>query len=538
MAQEQKQSFIKGAAILSAAALIVKVLGLLFSIPLGNIISPEGMSYFYVAYDIFGFFLLLSTTGLPIAVSRMVGAAYSQGRRKEADRAFSVAFWLFFGLGLLGCLMMVFFSEPIAQYVSGISGAAPCIVALAPTMFFISVMSALRGYFQGRSNMVPTAVSQVIEAVSKVIIGVGLALYIISSQNSDSMAAVGAIVGVSISAGLGTLYLTWYWLRQKRRDRDVEGDPLISDSRRQILRNLVVFAVPITLGACFLSMLDLADSRILVDRLMSGAALTEDRTEYLRGVLGHARKFFDLPGAFVVPISTCLLPVLSGAIARRDQKSIDHISTISMRVTFLISIPATLGMLIFSQPICELLLFNKPEAAMSTAPLLMILSIAICFNSTLYTTNAVLQSFDKAVVPVVTMAVGGVVKLILSYTLIGIPEINAMGAAISTVVSYALIMVLNFIAVRKVLPHMESPLKTAFPMVLAALVMAAVSYGVYFLLSLAVGNKIAVVPAIVVAVVVYAFCAVRVKAIRYEDLEMLPKGEVLARLLRVRKPVE
>lgn len=537
MAQEKKQSFMKGAAILTASTLIVKLLGLLFSIPLANFISEAGMSYFYTAYDIFAVFLMLSTAGLPIAVSRMVGTAYSQGRKKEADNVFSVAFWLFFSLGLFGCLIMFFFSEQIARLMNN-PGAGPAIMALAPTLFFISIMSALRGYFQGRSNMVPTAVSQTIEAVTKVIIGVGLALYIIRQYDSDAQAAVGAIIGVSVSAFLGTTYLVSYKLRQKRRDRaERREDEPESAPRKELLVSLVKFAVPITLGSCFLSLLDNIDASIMMERLQSAAGFSLLEAESMRGVLGHARKFFDLPGAFVIPISTSLLPVLSGAVASKDQDSVDHISSISLRVTLLISIPASVGMCLFAEPICGLLLAGRPETAAATAPLLAMLSVAIAFNSTLYTTNAILQAFGKPLVPVFDMAIGGVVKIAISYVLTGLPEINVMGSAISTVVSYFLIMILNFIAIRRTLPNMDSIVKTALPIVFSATVMGGISYGAYWGLCRFLPVWIAVLPAILLAVTVYAVCIVLCKAVVYEDVVILPKGETLARLLHIKKQV-
>lgn len=533
MAQEKKQSFIKGAAILTASTLLVKVLGLLFSIPLANLISTESMSYFYTAYDIFGLFLMLSTAGLPIAVSRMVGTAYSQGRRKEADQVFFVAFWLFFAIGLTGCLAMFFGAEQIAVIMKN-PGAEAAIMALAPTMFFISIMSALRGYFQGRSNMVPTAMSQVIEAVSKVFIGVGLAMYILTRYESDDWAAVGAILGVSVSAFLGTLYLVLYKLRQGRRDRNLPNEQSSGISRKSMLKSLVLFAIPITIGSCFLSLLDLGDMAVLMSRLQQGAGFSLKEAEHLRGVIGHAKKFFDLPGSFVVPISSSLLPVLSGAIASRDQESIDHMSSMSMRVTMLISIPATVGMCIFASPICQLLLMGQPSVALETAPLLATLSIAIMFNSTLFTGNAILQSFNRPTVPVINMAIGGAVKIALSYVLIGIPEINVMGSAISTVVSYLVIMVLNQIALRKNLPHMENIVSMCWPIFLSALAMGIVAYGVYRLEILFLSPKIAVIPAIVIAVAVYVGSAIFFKAITYEDVIMLPKGERLASLLRLK----
>ena len=417
MAQDKKQSFMKGAAILSASTLIVKMLGLLFSIPLANFIDPEGMSHFYNAYNIFGLFLMLSTAGLPVAVSRMVGTAYSQGRRREGDRVFSVAFWLFFSLGLLGCLVMFFGAGQIAQWY-GSPKSNYAIMALAPTLFFISIESALRGYFQGRSNMVPTATSQTIEAVTKVVIGVGLAFAIIQNVEvePDRWAAVGAIVGVSVSAALGAIYLLGFKFFQGRHDRRqhwAEEPPLTT--RQEMLVSLVRFAVPITIGSCFLSLLDTVDGAILLQRLQEGAGLSQEMADWWNGTLGHARKFFDLPGAFVVPISTSLLPVLSGAIASKDKRQVDRISSTALRATLLIGVPSSVGMAIFSRPICQLLLYNQPEVAQEAAPLLTMLSVAIAFSGLLFTTNTILQSFGRATRPVVNMAVGGVVKVVLSH---------------------------------------------------------------------------------------------------------------------------
>lgn len=535
MAQDKKQSFMKGAAILSASTLLVKLLGLLFSIPLANFISPEGMSHFYIAYNIFGLFLMLSTAGLPVAVSRMVGTATSQGRRREADRVFSVAFWMFFCLGLTGCLIMFFGADQIAVWY-GSPEANFAIMALAPTLFFISIESSLRGYFQGRANMVPTATSQIIEAVTKVLIGVGLSFYIIRkfTQDSDRWAAVGAIVGVSISAALGAIYLLGYKFLQGSRDRSrdwAEEPPLTT--HQQMLINLVRFAVPITIGSCFLSLLDTVDGAILLQRLQDGAGFTQDMADWWNGTIGHARKFFDLPGAFVVPISTSLLPILSGAIAAEDKHQVDRISATALRVTLLIGVPSSVGMAIFSQPICQLLLYNQPEVAQEAAPLLTMLSIAIAFSGLLFTTNTILQSFGRATRPVVDMAVGGVIKIVLSYVLIGIPEVAAMGSAISTVVSYVVMVVLNIFAIRSSLPRMDSVTRTTLPLVGSAAVMGGVSYGVYWLLVRVFSPRLAVLPAILVAVVVYAVCVVAFKGVSYDDVVMLPKGNTLARLLHM-----
>ena len=537
MAGERNQSFMKGAAILTASTLIVKVLGLLFSIPLANFISDQGMSYFYAAYDIFTWFLMISTAGLPIAVSRMVGTAWSQGRRAEADRVFSVSFWVFFVLGLGGFLIMYFGADWLGNVFLATPGSGPAIRALSPTMFFISVMSALRGYSQGRSDMVPTAVSQTIEAVTKVAIGVGLALYMIHTLKDSTQAAVGAVLGVSISAGLGTLYLTVYKFRQKRRDRLAGGewDPTCAP-KKELFATLLKFAVPITLGSCFLSLLDVVDSAILMHQLQGPAGFDENTAMFMRTCLGNARKYFDLPGAFVVPISTSLLPILSGAVASRDADGARRMTSLSLRVTLLISLPCSVGMGIFAGPICDLLLPSKPETAAATAQLLTVLSGAIFLSAALMTTNAILQAYGHPVIPVITMAVGGLVKVGLSFLLTAMPQVNVFGSAISTVASYLLIMVLNFLALHRVQPHLGDVWRKALPMLLSSAVMGAASFGLYWALAHVVNSKIAVLAAIVLAVLVYAVCVVRTRAVAYEDLILLPKGETLCRLMRVKKP--
>lgn len=535
MAQEKKQNFMVGAAVLTISTLAVKVLGLLFSMFLANFIETESMAYFYTAYDIFAVFLMLSTAGLPIAVSRMVGTAYAQHRKKEADRVFFVSFWLFFSIGLVGCLAMLFGAEWISDTVMSTPGAAPAVMALSPTMFFISIMSALRGYFQGRSNMKPTAVSQTIEAVTKVIVGVGLALFILQKYDSHDWAVVGAILGISFSAFLGTLYLVLYKIRQSKRDKNEPSvDDELCQSNRELLVHLLKFAVPITLGSCFLSLLDMIDSAILMHRLQSVAGFSEAEANFLKGILGHARKFFDLPGAFVIPISTSLLPALSGAFASKQHDSVNHIVSVSVRVTLLISVPASVGMCLYAEPICGLLLPGNPEAAAATAPLLSLLSLAIAFNCTLYTTNAILQALNHPTVPVLHMALGGVLKITLSYFLNGIPSVNVYGSAISTVVSYLLIMVLNFISIRRVMPDAPPMGRSTLSIVLASLLMGAGSYVCYLLLTVFLPGRVAVLPAIVLAVILYALCAVRLHAVTYDDITMLPKGETLARLLRVK----
>lgn len=536
MSGEQSKSFIKGAAILSAATLIVKILGLAFSIPLANIISVQGMSYFYAAYDIFLFFLILTTGGLPIAVSKMVGAAYAEERYQEMRKIFKVTVCLFFVLGSFCTFCMMFWAEEIAIF-RGNENAVYCIIALAPTLFFMSITSAFRGYFQGLSNMVPTATSQVIEATVKILIGVGLAVYVLNLTQSDQYASAAAIASVSISSAFATFYMIFYKLRANKKEKELLAkDNRATTSSKVILKNLIVFAVPIVIGSCFLSFMDIVDGSILMARLEQLGYALEDR-EWASGILGHAKKFFDLPCAFVVPVATSLLPILSGAVARRDEADMKKFINLSMRVTLALSIPASVAMVIFAFPISNLLLYSNYEAAVGAAPLLTILSLTIAVYSCLFTTNTTLQAFGKSRLPVFHMGIGAVVRVALSFVLIGVPSLNVMGSVISTAVSYIIILSLNLRALNKYAPKWDGLVKCGKSALLSALVMGASSYVVYFVLEIFVGAKISMIVTIPVAIIIYAISALLFKVVRYEDLILIPKGNLIIKIFKLKPSV-
>ncbi len=535
MPKEQKQNFLQGTAILAAATLIVKLLSLLFTIPLANLISVEGMSYFYTAYEIFTLFLILSTSGVPVAVSKLVGAAYAQKKPKEQRRIFNVSLAIFLVSGGVCSFIMMAFSGVIANFM-GNPGAQSTIIALAPTVFFLSVTCAFRGYFQGLSNMIPTATSQVIEAVIKIVVGVGLAMYIMETNGSDQMAATGAIVGVSISASVATIYLFFYklWLNKREKKLILEDTSEVSPTN-VIFKNIITFSIPIIIGSCFLTVLDNIDSAILMARLKDGAGLTESEALTARGLLGHAKKFFDLPTAFVVPISISLLPILSGAVARDDKADIKKFTTLSMRVTLMLSVPASIAMALFSFPISDLLLFNNSEAASGTAPILSLLSMSIAFNTAIYTTNTILQSFGKTKLPVINMAIGGIVKIILSFILVSIPSINVMGSPMSTFVGYVVILSLNLNSMRRHNITWDGMLKSAKGPMISAVIMGVVSFGIYRLIELFIVSKFTILIIIPVAVIIYVLSLFIFKFIKYEDVAYIPKGHIIIKLFKLKQ---
>lgn len=266
----KKNSFFGGAAILTAGIVIVKLIGALYKVPLGNILTDAAFADFNTAYDIYSLLIVISTGGLPVALSKMVSEANALGRTNQVNKVFHLATVAFCILGTISFLIMAVFPRELADAMKN-SQAYWSIMALAPAVFFICPMSALRGYFQGSSLMTPTAISQIIEAICKLVIGLILANAIMKAGKDESLAAAGAILGVSVGVALAMVYM--YWCYRGRIARQKPGRD-VPDSGREILSTLAKLAIPITVGASIIAATNILDSAILMDRLQEGLDMT------------------------------------------------------------------------------------------------------------------------------------------------------------------------------------------------------------------------------------------------------------------------
>lgn len=534
MREQREQSFFRGAAVLTAATFIVKFINIFFSVPLANFLGGEGMGHFYTAYDIFLFFNVLATSGTPVAISRLVSVAYAQGKKREADKIFRTSFVLLTSIGLFGTVVMFVFARQFSQIFMHSDRTMYAIMALAPMTFFMSLSSCLRGYFQGRSNMTPTAVSQVLESTVKLFVGLGLAVWFMNTTACPELGAAGAIVGVSVGAVFAFVFIGWEYLRTIRAEAYDPAEPPVS-STRSILKSILTFAVPVIVGTSFLSFLDLVDAAVMMARLQGAAGIGETEAAILKGLLGNARKYFDLPNALIIPVSTTVLPQLAAVLARKDEAGIRRISRLGLHLTLIFAIPSAAGLCVFAGPICRILLYNQPTDAMNTAPLLAAMSPGIIFAGLLYTSNAMLHAKGRVYEPIINMCIGTVVRIAIVYVFCGIPAVNAMGSAVSTPVSYLVMILLNMRTLHRLIPETPSVLKLALRPLLATVIMVAVSLPVQLLLShLLGGSRMAIVISILVAIAVYAVASVKTGAVTREEVLHLPKGTLIARVLRVK----
>ncbi len=442
--KERKQSFIHGAAVLAVSGVAVKLIGALFKIPLGTILGPVGMASFSVAYNIYALLFVLSTAGVPIAVSKLVSESVARSRYYEAGKIYRVSRLVFVLFGLSGFALLYFF----APQISGIMGnreAYLAVRAISPAVLFVSFSAINRGYFQGLSDMYPTATSEVLEALGKLIFGLLPALYLKRCGCSDFEVAAGAVLGVSSGALLSALFFA---LRKGKFDKTSRGE---SRKAKEILFSLLRMSVPITLGASVISLTNVIDSAIVMNLMQKATMISEERAKWLFGAYNFSSTVFNLPSALVMTLSVSLVPTVSAAFAKGEMKKLSYTVNTGVKFTMLLSMASMCGILALSEGIIDLIYGSGigRECVSVSGQLLAIMSPAIAPLSLVSITNAIHQALGYAQVPVKSCIAGCVVKIVSNLILVAIPEINIYGAAVSTVLCYMTIAVLNLRAVLK-----------------------------------------------------------------------------------------
>lgn len=516
MKNESKGTFLQGAFVLTISTALVKIAGLLFTIPIANMIG-DGMGYFYTAYDIYNMLAVLASAGLPVAVSRMVSETLVRDNTDEADQIYKVSATIFTVVGAVIAAAMFFGANWLAELLKS-PNAALSIRALSFTAFFSFVMSSMRGYFQGHSIMIRTATSQVIEAVCKLVLGCAMAYILMRTELSYAGGSAGAILGVSVGAGLATLYLAFH-MRKMRRNRERSGLPIRSN--RAIAKELFRIAVPVSLGASVMSLVNLIDTFVIMRTLQDGLGYSYELANQLYAVFGNAKKIFNFPSAFIVPFTVSILPVLTAAVTENDREKISANMTNCFKFAFMISIPAGIGMMALAEPIMDIIYFNANDAANAGASMLAVFGLAVILYSVVSITNAILQAFGKVNYPLISLCVGGVVKCLLNAALVGVPSINIMGAPIATCACYVVMIGMNFVFLRKSMTNLRGIAVNTLKTLLAALLMGAAAYGVYAATSPTLGVKLSGLIAIACAVVVYAVLLFAFRATTVSELKSL-----------------
>lgn len=525
---------------LTASTIIIKILGAVFKIPLSNIIGTAAMGDFGVAYNIYALLLTLSTAGLPVALSRMVSEADVTGRHNQVRRTFHVARAAFLTLGAVSTLFMLLLNRQLAAFM-GSPESATAIAVLSPSLLCVCLMSAYRGYTQGLGNMVPTSISQIIETLCKVVFGLSAAAILMSMGKSGSIGAAGGIFGVTVGTVLGLVYIFFASLRMDRRVGRPLASPDVPRTAGETLKQLISIGIPIIIGSCVLNLVALVDTKMIYSRLQNALGYSYETARVLYGTYFNTQTLYNLPSAFAVPMVTSAIPAIAAYVAQRRTKDAGQILGATLKLMNLLAMPMAVGMGVLASPIMGALYGDTEPVA---GQILMVLSAAGYGVCIMMVTNAILQAYGFERLPILSILLGGVCKISVNYVLLGTPGVGILGAAAGNVACYAAITLLNIVFIRRKAPDCPRLLPIFLRPLLASLLMGGVAWGVYTVSDIGLrtlglfqgGRLMLLLPmavSIVIAVAAYLVFVVVFRAITAEELELVPKGEKIGKLLHI-----
>lgn len=531
--------FFSGVLILTISNLLIKLIGMMYKIPLAHILDDYGMGIFNAAYQVYVWFYMISTAGLPIAVSILISESRARGNFKETKRIFKITMLLFLAIGLFGMSVMIFGSGFFSKHFIGNPECFLSIIAIAPTLFFICISSAVRGYFQGYQNMFPTAISQLIEALGKLVLGILFAKYAIDRGYPLYIVAAFSIAGLTVGAAVGMIFLVISKLFFKSDVYDLEyvnenSEAAVASPTGKIIKRLIVLAVPITISASVMSLTNLIDVVIINRGLISIGFTAEEATALYGNYTGLCVPMYNFPPILIYPISYSIIPLISAANEAKDRIKAQLVMNSSLRVTAVLAIPCALGLSVMAEPILKLL--YRAEQAEKAAPYLSILALSVFFVCMLSITNAMLQACKHERKPIYSMLTGAAVKLVTSFILIRMPIGNGSflgmyGTPISTFLCYLVITVMNFAFLAKYVGVIPNVTKVFIKPLGASIICIGFARVFFEIICNYLPYKLSTLIAIASAVPVYVVMTFLIKAIDKDDVLLLPKGKKIYAIL-------
>ena len=535
MAEEKvkvkKETFMQGVMTIMFSQILIKVLGLIYTLYLTNRdgFGDAGNAIYISGYQIYALLLTISSIGVPNAISKLVSERLALGDSKGANKIFKVALATFGIIGAIGTMLLFFGAHTIAYNWIQISEAELTLVALSPAIFFVSISSVFRGYFNGRRTLKITARAQTLEQIFKTILTIVMVeIVAYATSTSTEMMAAGANLATTIATFSSFAYMFIYY-RVKRKEIGNEIAQTTNykyEDVKTIVKKILMVSIPLTLSSIMTSFNKNIDS-FTVKRILSTYMASDVATKLYGQLSGKVDTLTNLPLAVNIAFATALVPAISAAKAKNDRETATKRTSFSLLTSMLIGLPCVVGMIVFAQPILNLLYPNANQGAL----LLQLISVSVIFSILDQTINGALQGFGKVMVPAIALGIGCVVKLILNLILLPIPELNVYGAAIGSIACHAVAFTIVFNVLKKYvkldLPFNKFVIKPA----IATTIMGICSYTVYLLLKGIISGRLATIVSILFAAIVYVLAVLALKIYNKEDIYMLPKGEKIYNIL-------
>jgi len=534
----KKNSFIKGATILGLAGIFIKILGAAFKLPLFNWIGAEGSSYFMAPYPIYNWLLVVSTAGIPTAIARLIAEKETEGDTHGIFRIVTSIIKPIIGVSVLIFAILFFGAKPISSWV-GLPEAEVAFRTIAPALLFVPIMSVFRGFFQGIQKMQGFAITQIVEQMARVAVGLGLAYVIwFSMDGGAANAAAGATFGASAGAFVGFIvsYSIYKYIKRKTYHEELKGPATHTlDSTWDIIKQVLVISIPITIGASIMPTMNSVDLMLVVNRLND---IGVENAKDLYGILtGFAVTIVNFPQILtaslqisLVPATTQLFVVYQKTGSEEDRKHLSDTVSAGIKTALIIGVPCAIGLVTLAEPVMMLLFSSQPESAVIGGEILRVLGWDLIFLAVYQSTTGILQGIKMQMKPALNLGIGMIFKVVLTYVLVGNPNFGIQGAAISTVVAFAVASSLNVWTLAKQDYLHFNIFKLALKPIISGFVMGAFVLVAFNPIAGVLGSKLATLVTIMVAAVIYGVLIIMTKTLSHEEYEMLPGGRRLKKL--------
>lgn len=531
--------------ILAAASIISRIIGMLYRLPVTNIIGDQGNSYYSAAYEVYNIILLISSYSLPLAVSKVVSAKVALGEHKNAWRSFKAAMYMSLVVGAVASAITFFGAGFFTGTLLNTPESELCLKVLALAIFVMAVMGVLRGYFQGMGTMMPTAVSQVIEQLVNAVVSIVAASMLYSYGASLDQAkgitdgtggavygAAGSTLGTSLGAVAGLIFLVIVMLMYNRvLQKNLRKDQVSQvQSYSSMLRMLVLTIVPVILSTAVYNISGFIDQGVFKFLMLDVQNMDKDMVDVYWGIyVGKYKLLTNVPIAVASALSSSVIPALTRARMAGNRKEMRRKTENAIRMVMLICIPSAFGLTALGGPVLDLLNWNTDPSA----PIMFLIgSAAVIFYGLSTLTNGILQGIDHMQIPVRNAVIALASHLVVLVVLVQFAGIHIYGAVISYMFFAFLMCILNGLAIRKYLHYRQEVKRTFLIPGVASLIMALAVWLLYTPLENLMGNKPATLLCLVLAVLIYGFFVLFLRGITEEEMRAFPKGYLLVKVLK------
>lgn len=518
------QSIAKGFAILSIAGIMVKILSIFYTPVLKRIIGEAGLGVYNSVYSVYTVLYVIANSGIPVAISKNISELLALGRYKDVVKSFKIARILLFIIGLILSLFMFIFAAPLSKFfTNGKLEIELALKALSPTILITCILSSYRGYFQGRSNMKPTAISQILEQIFNIVFSLGFA-YILFNKYGMEAGVAGATVGTTLGALIAVIILILFYERNKKLRIVKESRHVIkSYSSNKLLRKIILYSIPVTLCVVMQNMGNLIDNK-MVSMMLPKIGMNDN---IIKSWLYQYNTLIGVPIVIISSLSAAVMPAISGYAAVNDKKNLRKKTRYAYRLCLLVAIPSAVGLFSLAEPICRLLGYSAGVVSLLRYGALNIIIMAIVQIQV-----SIMQGIGRLNLVTIHCFIGLLGKLIADLIFIRIPSINVNGVLIANFIYFIAPLILNNMAIKKALRKKIKMGKRVARISLSSLVMGIgaflVHYCIKFFLGMVLKNTYAVNLigtgiAIILAVYIYVYLLILTRSVTKEDFDAFPR---------------